>query len=128
MNRDQQLFQAWWALCGADRVVYHWKHDFTPAAGDLLLFDESDELLFDRTNDFADLVGDCSCICFTATPGGESESKILERHILKWLGLQVVGAREAGATALKPSLIITDLEQYVDARKGPVIVWCTPGR
>ena len=124
MNRDKQLFMAWWVLFGVDRVVYHCELDFTPAAGDLLIFDESDELLFDKTNDFANLVGGCSCICFTATPGGVGKRDVLERHILDWLGLNVVGAPEVTA-ALKADKVIDDLHHYIDNANRPVLVFCT---
>ena len=124
MDRDRVLFEAWWLLVGKERVAYHYMLDFSPAEGDLLLFDECDELLFDKTHAFGSLVGGRSCICFTATPGGAGESDVLESQILKWLGLNVVGAPEAAAV-LKADKVIDDLHHYIDNTPRPVLVFCT---
>ena len=42
----------------------------------ILLFDESDDFLFEEPERFLKVIGSSSCVCFTATPGGDSNNSI----------------------------------------------------
>jgi len=45
---------------------------------DVLIFDESDELIFAMPKKFLLAIGSNSCICFTATPGGDVDDNRVE--------------------------------------------------
>jgi hypothetical protein len=77
MNRDQRDFDKYWKYNNTifdGRVFYHYKlSDFAEKAGilaenDLLIVDEADQFIFEKTLDFMKLIQDKRCICLTATP------------------------------------------------------------
>ena len=77
------LFRYWVVNKVEARVKYHTTLDFNKVPADILIFDESDDFLFKDSAAFATAVGDCRCICFTATPGGVGNT--LETDIVNYL-------------------------------------------
>ena len=69
-------------------MKYHAALEFYKEPSDLLLFDESDAVLFESPDEFNKCVADNPCICFTATPGGEGNC--LEREIVDHLGFKIL--------------------------------------
>ena len=61
-------------------------------AGELIIYDESDALLFNNPGQFNTFTGDNPCICLTATPGGKDGD--LEEKVIKHLGLKVIMDQE----------------------------------
>lgn len=75
MDRDKNQCEKLWKFGELHkRVKYHVGIEFQKHEQDLLIFDESDVLLFDKPKELNEFIGDNSCICFTATPGGEANS------------------------------------------------------
>ena len=61
---------------------------FEKNSTDLLIFDESDVLLFNNPGEFNTFAGNNPCICLTATPGGKDGD--LEEKVIKHLNLKVI--------------------------------------
>lgn len=50
------------------KVEYHVGCDFEPKAGELIIVDEADSLIFSEPVKFRQFIQKNACICFTATP------------------------------------------------------------
>ena len=75
------LFSDIWAYFQLqDRVSYHSDLIFEKNPYDLLIYDESDHILFNDPQLFEQFTSNNSCVCFTATPGGEDKN--LEEKVL----------------------------------------------
>jgi hypothetical protein len=59
----------------------------------LIIYDESDAMLFNNPGQFDMFTGNNPCICMTATPGGKDGD--LEEKVIKHLGLNIVSDKEA---------------------------------
>ncbi len=62
--------------------------DFLKVPTDLLIFDESDSLLFEDPAKFDSFIGSNPCISLTATPGGNGNS--LEIDVLKHMNFEIL--------------------------------------
>ena len=71
-----------------ENVRFHVGLAFEKQPQDLLIFDESDALLFEDPGTFDNIVGQNPCICLTATPGDCKNT--LEIETLKHLGFKVL--------------------------------------
>jgi len=63
---------------------------FFKAPEDMLIYDESDDLLFRDPKAFDDFTKENLCICFTATPGGDEGNLELEDQVIRHLGIKVI--------------------------------------
>ena len=75
-ERERVTFKRYWQLQSLEeRVIFHVGLDELEKADvgerDILLFDESDDFLFEEPERFLKVIGSSSCVCFTATPGGD---------------------------------------------------------
>jgi len=81
LDRDRGIFMDLWRLNKLeDNVSYHVGLNFQKEDGALLIYDESDHLLFNNPGDFNTFTGDHPCICLTATPGGNEDD--LEEKVI----------------------------------------------
>ena len=78
LKRDQSEFEYYWMLLsfGDDKIEYHVGHDFTVEAGELVVVDEADALMFKDPTAFQKFTSSCACICFTATPDNQQANGI----------------------------------------------------
>ena len=89
LKRDEKIFKGLWSLNKLEeRVKYHVGLNFEKKPEDLIIYDESDSLLFNNPGEFNTFTGNNPCICLTATPGGEDRN--LEEKVIKHLGLKVI--------------------------------------
>ena len=92
-RKDQADFGSLWTLSGfGDRVVYHESIGFAADAegveGELIVFDEADEYIYDDPKAFLAFIGERMCVCLTATSGG-IDQEAAEKTILKHIGLKL---------------------------------------
>lgn len=88
MNRDKTDFKALWTLTDLDgSVEYRLRREFVPEENSLVLVDESDTLMFESPQRFADLIESKFCICFTATPNSCDERGV-EAQVIAALGFK----------------------------------------
>jgi len=89
LKRDKTIFQDLWKLNQLEeRVSYHVGIPFHKNPGDLLIYDESDDLLFRNPGEFNTFTDSNPCICLTATPGGSDGD--LEEKVVQYLGLKII--------------------------------------
>ena len=62
--------------------------EFETKPDDLLIYDESDHILFNNPDKFDSFTSSNPCVCFTATPGGEDKN--LEEAVLQHLKLKII--------------------------------------
>ena len=108
MERDQEDFKGYWDFLDCtDRVLYHSNIGFNCDAGDLLIVDEADSIIFKDPAAFMAVVDRNPCICFTATPSEEKlEAKILD--LLKFHRIIYPSDKQVRSTELVESLAIID--------------------
>ena len=101
-----------------------------PSSKDIFIFDECDDFLFEETKLFDSTIGKNSCICFTATPGGESNSNKTEAMILKHLNFKVICGddNEESQVKLQVDMQIDDASLFDEITKAAlersVLVYC----
>lgn len=89
MRKDQTDFSSLWTLSDfEDKVVYHESMGFTAEEGELIIFDEADEFIYNDPKAFLAFIGQRMCVCLTATSGG-SDQEVAENSILKHIGLKL---------------------------------------
>lgn len=90
MRKDQADFSGLWTLSGfaKDKVAYHESMGFTAEEGELIIFDEADEYIYNDPKAFLAFVGERMCVCLTATSGG-SDQEAAENSILQHIGLKL---------------------------------------
>lgn len=125
LERDQATFQELWSLNKLkERVKYHVGLDFVKEPGALLIYDESDAMLFNNPGQFNTFTGSNPCICLTATPGGKDGD--LEEEVIKYLGLKVVKDQDH-ESRLQADKLITEVSDFLERTLPlqPVLVYCT---
>lgn len=125
LKRDHAVFQELWSLNKLeDRVKHHVGLDFVKEPGSLLIYDESDAMLFSNPGQFNTFTGSNPCICLTATPGGKDGD--LEEKVIKHLGLKVVKDQDHGPR-LQADKFITDVLEFLQKSLmvQPALVYCT---
>lgn len=89
MDKDKVDFEALWILSDLKtKVVYHEDIAFIVEEGELVIFDEADEYIYDNPTAFVDFIKKHMCVCLTATSGGNNQ-EAAERAILDHIGLKV---------------------------------------
>ena len=89
MCKDEVDFEELWILSGfKDKVVYHANMGFSVEEGELIIFDEADEYIYNDPKAFLGFIGECMCVCLTATTGG-SGKEAAEKTILNHIGLKI---------------------------------------
>ena len=89
MDKDKVDFKELWILSGfKEEVVYHENITFTVEEGELVIFDEADEYIYDNLKAFLDFIKKNLCVCLTTTSGG-SDQEVAERIILEHIGLKI---------------------------------------
>ena len=63
MRKDQADFSSLWTLSRfEDKVVYHESMGFTAAEGELIIFDEADEYIYNDPKAFLAFIGERMCV------------------------------------------------------------------
>lgn len=89
MRKDKADFEDLWTLSGLqEAVVYHKDLHFEVESRELVIFDEADEYIYEDPKAFLDFIKQHSCICLTATSGGNA-AKSAERCILNHIGFKI---------------------------------------
>ena len=89
MNKDKVDFEALWTLSSLkEKVAYHDDIAFTAEEGELIIFDEADEYIYDDPTAFVGFIKKHLCVCLTATSGG-NDQEVAERTVLEHIGLKV---------------------------------------
>ena len=68
--------------------MYHSNLNVEMECDELIIFDEADEYIYGKTDDFLKLISGRKCICLTATRGGQSQ-EASEKCVLDHIGLKV---------------------------------------
>ena len=105
MDKDKDAFFELWRLSGIEEhVKYHCDLDFAVSEGDLLIFDEADQYIYEEPQAFMDFIRKHSCLCLTAT-AGDGDNEAAEKTLLGQLGfknfenvLTNVGSKTSSAT------------------------------
>ena len=88
-NKDQNDFKDLKVLCPrGDLVEYHSDLNFQPSLKSVLIFDESDELIFSDPAAFRKFIKKSYCICLTATCAEDSVAGI-ERSVLQSMNFKI---------------------------------------
>ena len=104
-----------------NRVSYHVGLDFAKNDNDLLIFDESDVLLFETPDEFNSFVKENPCICLTATPGGGTNT--LEKKVLEHMAFQILEDQES-SQPLTVKKVIKNVHEYIQSQQRCVLVFC----
>lgn len=81
-KRDHKEFACWWEMHDfINNVEHHTGLDFEVKSGDVILVDESDNIIFSNHAKFVEKVQSNRCICVSATPDNDNK-KGVEREIL----------------------------------------------
>jgi len=109
-NRDLADFEEVWTLLRcADKVHYHVGIDFKVEENELIIIDESDTLMFEHPEKFAQLIDGRVCICLTATPDN-CDSQGVESKVVKALNFkQYSYSPELGQVDAKTRLQLDDI-------------------